>query len=215
MNKILLVTRPQHDETTNYLYYWSGQVIEEAKKRNFEVLDLKGTKANAKDFAGRLKKVNPGLLFFNGHGNSDSIAGHDDEILVSLDKNEKLLKDKIIYALSCSSAKNLGRSAIKNGAKSFIGYKEDFVFMSEDNKSTRPTEDKTAKLFFEPSNLVVTALIKGNSTLEAYNRSQEKFKQNLRKLLTSESPQEERTPIPLLMWDMSNQSCLGDNNAKV
>ena len=57
MNKILLITRPQHDETTNYLYFWAESVIEEAKKRNFEVLDLKGRKANAKDFVGRMKKV--------------------------------------------------------------------------------------------------------------------------------------------------------------
>jgi len=215
MNKILLITRPQHDETTNYLYFWAESVIEEAKKRNFEVLDLKGRKANAKDFVGRMKKVKPSLLFLNGHGDYDSIAGHNNEILLSLDRNENLLKDKIIYALSCSSAKNLGKSAVKNGARSFIGYKEDFVFMSEENKSTRPAEDETAKLFFEPSNLVVTTLIKGNPTLEAYNRSQEKFKRNLRKLMTSESPQEDRTPIPLLMWDMFNQCCLGDNNAKV
>lgn len=215
MSKILLVTRPRYDETTNYLYFWAEPVIGKARKRNFEVLDLKEAKANAKDFAGRMKKVKPNLLFLNGHGNSESIAGHNNEILISLDKNKKLLGDKIIYALACSSAKKLGKSAVKNGAKCFIGYKEDFVFMHEENKSTRPIEDETAKLFFQPSNLVVTTLIKGNSTLEAYNRSQEEFKRNLRKLLTSESPQKDRTPIPLLMWDMFNQSCLGDNNAKV
>jgi len=215
MSKTLLVTRPQHDETTNYLCFWAEPVIEEARKRNFKVLDLKGAKANAEDFSGRMKKIKPSLLFLNGHGNSDSITGHEDEELVSTNKNKGLLMDKIIYALSCSSAKNLGKFAVKNGTKSFVGYKEDFVFMSEENKSTRPIKDETAKLFFEPSNLVVTTLIKGNSTLEAYNRSQDKFKQNIRKLITSESPQEDRSPIPLLMWDMANQSCLGDNNTKV
>jgi len=211
----ILVTRPRHDETTNYLYYWAKLVIEEAEKRNFKVLDLDEQKANLKDFSGRIKKVNPDLIFLNGHGSPTAIAGHNDEILVSVDKNESLLNDKITYALSCSSAKKLGQSSVKKGAKSFIGYKEDFIFMHEKDKSTRPTEDETAKLFLEPSNLLVTTLIKGNTSKEAFDRSQKEFNHNLRNLMTSESPQEDRSSIPWLYWDMIHQVCLGNAEAKI
>ena len=208
MNKILLVTRPQYDETTNYLYYFAEQVINEAQKRNFKILDLAGEKANCKDFSGRIRKINPDLIFFNGHGSPTSIAGHNDEILMSVDKNVSLLNNKIVYALSCGSAKKLGQCAIDNGARSFIGYKENFIFMHERDKSAKPLQDKTARLFFEPSNLVVTTLIKDNTPKDAFNRSQKKFKYNLRKLITSESPQEDRSSIPWLYWDMIHQVCL-------
>ena len=210
MNKTLLVTRSRHDEATNYLYYFAEQVIREAQQRNFKILDLVDKKANYNDFSGRIRKTEPDLIFLNGHGSPTSIAGYNDEILISVDKNISLLKNKITYALSCSSAKKLGKYAIKNGAKSFIGYKENFIFMHEQDKSTRPTEDKTAKLFFEPSNLIVTTLIKGNTPKEAFNRSQKEFKNNLRKLMTSESPQGNKSSIPWLYWDMIHQVCLCD-----
>jgi len=211
----ILVTRPRHDETTDYLFHWAQLVIDEAESRGFKVLDLDGEKANLKDFSGRIKKVNPDLIFLNGHGSPTAIAGHNDETLVSVGKNESLLCNKITYALSCSSAKKLGQSSVEKGAKSFIGYKENFIFMHEKDKSTRPIEDDTARLFLEPSNLLVAALIKGNTSKEAFKRSQKEFSHNLRKLMTSESPQEDRSSIPWLYWDMIHQVCLGNDAAKL
>lgn len=215
MNDVLLITRPRHDETTNYLYYWAEQVIKEAKKKNFNVIDLKEVKANSKDFSGRMKKIKPDLVFLNGHGSPDDVTGHNNEVLVSINKNEDLLKDKIVYALSCSSAKNLGKSSVAKGAKCFIGYEEDFVFLHEKDKTTMPDKDKTAELFLEPSNLVMKTLIKGNSAGESSKRSKDEFKRNIRKLLASESPQEDKSSVQWLYWDMLSQVCLGDTEAKL
>lgn len=215
MSNTLLVTRPRHDETTNYLYYFAKEIIREAEKKNFKIIDLEGPKANAHDFSGRINKTNPNLIFLNGHGNYATITGHDNEPLLSLNHNESLLSDKITYALSCSSAKELGNSAVANGAKCFIGYDEDFVFLHEVDKVTKPLEDETASLFLEPSNLIMTTLIKGNSTKSAHKRSKEKFNHNLRKIMTSESPQEDNSSIPWLYWDMTHQVCLGDGSAKL
>lgn len=215
MTNTLLVTRPRHDEATNYLYYFAQVVIEEAKKRNFKVIDLKGDKANFIDFSGRMVKVNPDVVFFNGHGSPDAITGHDREVLVDIGKKETILIDKIIYALSCSSAKNLGKYLVENGTKSFIGYSEDFMFLYEKDKSTRPLEDKTAGLFLEPSNLVMTTLIKGNTSQEAFERSKKEFKRNLRKIMASESPQDDKSPARLLYWDMIHLTHLGDGEAKL
>jgi len=215
MNNDFLLTRPRHDETTNYLYYWAELVVKEAKKRNFKIIDLTGKRANSDDFSGRVKKVNPSIIFFNGHGNPNVITGHNNEILIEVNKNDILLKDKIVYAISCSSAKNLGRSSIEKGTKSFIGYNEDFVFMHEKDKITKPAKDNTAKLFLEPSNLVMMALLKGNCAGDSSKRSKNEFKRNIRKLLASDSPQEDKSPIQWLYWDMLSQVCLGDGEAKL
>jgi hypothetical protein len=51
MNNVLLATRPNHDEATNYLHYWAKKIIVEAEKKNFIVIDLGGKKANLKDFS--------------------------------------------------------------------------------------------------------------------------------------------------------------------
>jgi len=41
MNRILLITRPDHDVTTRYLSAWSKEIIELADKKNIQVMDLK------------------------------------------------------------------------------------------------------------------------------------------------------------------------------
>jgi len=41
MNKILLITRPKHDITVRYLFYWAKKIIELAKNKGISILDLK------------------------------------------------------------------------------------------------------------------------------------------------------------------------------
>lgn len=104
LNSAILVTRPNHDLGTNYLFYWSGLVIKNTY--GFKVLDLSKRKANKKNFISYIKKHKPILVFLNGHGTQDTITGYDNEILVKSGKNERLLAKKIVYARSCDAAKN-------------------------------------------------------------------------------------------------------------
>ena len=134
LGSTVIVTRPNHDVTTNYLYFWNKAVLEEAKARNLNVIDLPGSKANRADFSGRVKKTKPKLFILNGHGSETSITGHDNKPLIVKGENEDLLSEGIAYALSCKSANKLGAAAVKAGAKAYIGYSDDFVFViSEKN----------------------------------------------------------------------------------
>ncbi|MBU4022841.1 hypothetical protein KJ591_00555, partial [Patescibacteria group bacterium] len=152
MNKTLLITRPKHDTTVHYLFYWSKKIIELAQEKSIKVWDLKGKRANRKEIEGVLKKREPSLVFFNGHGDDDRIAGHNDEALLVAGENEELLISKIVYALSCRSGKKLGYESVKKGALGYIGYDEDFIFFIDQNKMSNPLMDKTAELFLEASN---------------------------------------------------------------
>lgn len=87
----MLITRPNHDMTTNYLYYWSQKLIDFATRRSIWVVDLAKKRANAKEFASVVKKVRPPLIVINGHGNSSMVTGYDDEPLVIAGKNDGLL----------------------------------------------------------------------------------------------------------------------------
>ena len=57
--------------------------------------------------------------------------------------------------------------------------------------------------------------MKGHSTEEATEKSKSLFKQNLRKLMTSESPQEDKTAVTWLYWDMIHLECLGNGLATI
>jgi hypothetical protein len=211
----MLVTRPNHDVTTNYLYLWSRAVIDCAKKFNKTIIDLVGKRANNKEFNSIVKKTNPDLLFLNGHGDEETITGFDNEPLISLSENIEILKGKIIFARSCKSAKKLGKEAVKNGCKAYLGYDDDFVFMADDDFILRPLMDKIAEMFLKPSNQVVISMIKGNTAGEADIKSKELFKKNAQRLMTSTAPKDQKDLIPYLLWDYNHQVCLGDTKAKI
>lgn len=75
-----------------------------------------------------INKTKPELIVLNGHGDADLITGQDNEILIKTGENEGLLTGKIIYALSCRTAKILGPKSIEKKTKCYLGYTEDFVF---------------------------------------------------------------------------------------
>lgn len=168
MNRSLLVTRPNHDLTTSYLYHWTSKIITFAQSKLFTVVDLKGAKASRKEFMSRLTKVNCRLVFFNGHGKEEAVAGYNNEILVASNDNVECLSGRIVFARCCSAAKILGPRSLDVGTEAFLGYTEPFVFMYDLRVTSRPLFDETAGLFLEPSNLVVTTLIKGHSASEAH-----------------------------------------------
>ncbi len=215
MNQLLLLTRPNYDPATNYLFYWSVPVIELAKQKSLKTIDLSGKKANRADFTGRVEKLAPSFIFLNGHGGEAMVMGQDDEVLVSVGDNEDLLKGRIVFARSCSSAKELGPRSVSVGARAFIGYEEPFAFVTDPQTSARPRSDETAKLFLEPSNQVAATLIKGRTCGEAHERGKEGFRRGIRKLLTSKAIGEDTLSLRFLLWDMNHQVCLGDSDATI
>jgi hypothetical protein len=210
MSKILLITRPRHDPTTHYLFYWAKIIIDLAKKKGFKILDLKKKRATKKEFTSIMPRKQSCFVFLNGHGDVDRVEGHDDEILVRVGENEELLEFKIVYALSCKSGKELGVASIEKGGEAYIGYDDDFIFWHDPDKTARPLADTTAGLFLEPSNYVATSLLKGHTVKDSCNRSKGLFMRNIHKLLTSRSSSEF---VPYLLWDMRHQVCRGNEDA--
>lgn len=186
-----------------------------AEKKNIQVLDLKRDRANLKELKSRILKMKPSLIILNGHGDERSVMGYDNKILIKVELNEGLLKNKIVYAVSCRSAKKLGPKSIQAGASVYIGYTGDFIFCHDVHKVTHPLDDIIAKLFLEPSNQVSVSLIKGNMAEGAYKRSQGFFLRNIQKLLSSQGSMESNQYAKYLWWDMKHQVCLGDGEARM
>ena len=172
MNKFtILITQPNFDKTTRYVSVWSEEVEGFSNSRGHKTITLKGKRANKEEFESVVQKIEPQLIMFNGHGNDNQIDGQGNEILLESESDQSIMRDRIIYALSCSAAKFLGHICIDKGTKVFIGYKEDYIFIHNYLKISRPREDKRAELFFGPSNLIPISLIKGNSVTESFEKS--------------------------------------------
>jgi hypothetical protein len=173
----ILITRVEDDEITRYCNKWlEVKIIPEARKRGFNVIDLPEKKARKKNVENVLKKMFPSLVLFHGHGQDSAIGGYNQEILIHSDENAHLLKDKIIHSFTCNSASILGVIAVKkHNTKTFIGYKNPFIALTDDYKTSRPLEDEIAKAFLDPPMKVNEALIKGNTTGEAFKKSQDLY----------------------------------------
>lgn len=213
MVKTLLITRPNHDPTTDYLCRWSKLIIAKAREKNFVVLDLYGVKATRTTFLSYIQSNKPTLVILNGHGSSKTVSGYNDESLLSTDDSCDNLIGKVIYARSCNCGNELGRYLIHNDVKVFIGYKSKFIFFRDTTFTTRPLADPIAKLFLEPSNLVAMTLIKGHTAVDAHNRSRRAMGKAVRKLLSSEASTEERLFASMLWSNMQGQILLGDPEA--
>lgn len=214
MEKSLLITRPEHDLTTRYVSKWSEKVIEEANDKRVKVIDLKREKANKDRVLGILKKkANLRMLVvLNGHGNDTTVMGHNNEPLITKD-NAEALAAKLVFARSCQSAKVLGKAAVAKGSIAYLGYQENFIFLIDEDKISKPLEDAKAALFLEPSNHVIISLLKGHSASDADNRSKNLFRKNLERVLAGKASSEDRYAARYLYWDMINQVCLGDGTA--
>lgn len=214
--KTVLVTRPNHDPTVNYLYFFAGEVIEEAKKKNFHVLDLKGEKATRDNFESYIKSKHPNFIFLNGHGSDEVVVGQNNEPLLICGENKNLTQCTVVYSLSCQTGAKLGPSLVENGkAKAFIGYRRNFTFIRNHDYETKPLRDKLASFFLKPSNLVATTLIKNHSVTDAHERSQRSMRQSLHFMLSSKASYEEKQSAPYLSSNIKYQVVLGNKNAVI
>jgi hypothetical protein len=211
---VILITRPNYDPGTNYLFYWSKSVIDFADRRKVKVLDLSGEKANKKDFVSYIRKHNPKFVFFNGHGNERSVMRQDDMVLADL-KDSPIFLGAIIYARSCEAAQKLGPQCVIDGALAFIGYTKKFTVGYTPEKVTRPLEDPVAKLFLEPSNLIPVSVLKGNSVQSAHLKSQKAMFKNLMFMLSSAASNLQKDSASYLWRNMKYQTVCGDKNAKI
>lgn len=215
MNNILLLTRPNHDNLTNYLFFWCQPIIEIAQRKRFSIHDLSKKKANKKELEGHLRARKVGLVFFNGHGNEETIAGYADEPLIQLGNNEDILNGTIVYIRSCQVMQKLGDSVVAKGARACIGYRRKFWVYMSTNYVTHPMDDPYAKSFLEPSNLVVSTLLKGNTVEEALKRSQQAMRKNRMRMLSTAGTNGERAMAFALGVNIRGQTLGGDPQAKL
>lgn len=209
---MLLVTRPEYELPTRFVSAWAQEVIDVAKSKSVDVIELPPSRSNRATLESYLLKQKPRLVMFNGHGSEDAIYGQDDEALITAGQNEYLLKSKIVYAVACDSGKTLAIAAVQSGASAYIGYERVFVFTASQEFSHRPLEDKRAARFFKASNQVMISLLKGHNVVSSVEKAKNMFSDAYKKLLTSTADPDDKMDAQLLWWNERNLVALGDGS---
>ncbi|MCM8802847.1 MAG: hypothetical protein NC827_06025 [Candidatus Omnitrophica bacterium] len=164
---IVLLTAPKFDEATEYSNKWALKIREKLIEKNITFIYLGGQEIKRIDFENSTKQCDT-IIFYN-HGSEDAWYGNKNEKICDLD-NVNILKNKYVYTVSCLSAKKLGVEAFKNGSIVFIGYKETFVFSTEEEE-----------LFEDSANYGIMLIIEGYDWKEAFIKMKERYNENIRK----------------------------------
>lgn len=210
-----LVTRADHDDMTHYLFVWTGEVIDFAKRKGFKVIDLARERATRAQFVSVVSDKDPKFILFNGHGKPERITGQDGENVVVLGENHDILKSRIIYARSCWAAQGLGKKCEEMSEDGcFIGYSMTYIFIADNNCMSRPLKDELARPFMESSNIIPISILKGNSTKEAMGKSEKKMRECIEFFESSGMPGHADVSF-FLKWNLDNQTICGNPEASL
>ena len=183
----MIIIRTKHDIQTTYLYYYSEELIKEAKNKGFKIAQIEGEDISEANLRSRINNRKPKFIFFNGHGNNTSLFNNKKKEFINT-KSADVFSDTVTYTIACSCLEGLGAAAVEKGCNAFIGYKKPFWIARHHKSESRPLEDEVAKPIIECSNVVVKSLIKGNTVNESIRKSHEKATDNILKLIYSKEP---------------------------
>src|SRR3989344_4374044 len=168
----IIIGRCSCDSVVKYPFYWCEELIKEASKIGYNVVDLKNENFIKDKFLKQIETHNPNFVFLNGHGDEYTAMGYQRAPVLMANKNDHLLKGKVAHIISCFTAKFLAQSAMDKGCRGYIGYKDYFSiwFIEED-----PKKDIVSTMFQEAVNSASKVLINGGSVKDAFNKSQETY----------------------------------------
>lgn len=215
MVKQFLITRPQHDKETSYLYSFSKAIVAIAKEdKQIRLTELAGNRANRENVEASFLTSDKTLAFFNGHGDEMIVFGHNDKPVLD-QSNASLTKNKIVYALACSSLVGLGKLAIKEGARAYVGYEDEFMWVGDPSRSASPDKDKNSVPFRRACHFLIHSLMGGLAVKEVIKRTRKEYKKLIRSYGTSgDDPFGDAQAIGFaLSWNMTCLDAVGDPNA--
>lgn len=141
-----------------------------------------------------------------GHGTPDTFFGQGNQVLMNTDSIPNV-KGKIVFLISCEVGEKLGPAMIEQGAKSFIGFKQDLVWILNASKVMTPWEDKTGALILKPMVDAVNTILDGKTTSEA-------FYGMLEQLTFNQTQTEDEIVKAALQFNADNAVMLGDPEAR-
>ena len=144
-----------------------------------------------------------------GHGDVDAFTGQNEATILEVGKYDpKEVRGKVIKLISCQTGVELGPDLIRNGALSFAGYKDDYLWVMDAGLASTPWADKMAATSLMPVIDGLNALLDGKTTKEAFDIELEGYTRNA-------EAEEDELIKACLEFNRDNAILLGDKSARV
>jgi len=149
------------------------------------------------------------IIIGMGHGSVDAFTGQNEAVILEVGKySPREVEGKVIKLLSCQTGVLLGPDLIKNGAQSFMGYLDDYVWICDSDLASTPWSDELAATSLMPVVDGLNALLDGKTAKEA-------FEVELEGYLRNASVEENELLRSCLEFNHDNAVLLGDENARI
>jgi len=144
-----------------------------------------------------------------GHGDPDAFTGQNEAVILEVGKyNPGEVRGKVIKLVSCQTGVRLGPDLIRNGALSFAGYTDDYLWIVDADKATMPWADDMAATCLMPVVDSINALLDGRTAREAINVE-------LNGYLRNAEQEEDELIKACIEFNHDNAILLGDPEARI
>ena len=86
---------------------------------------------------------------------------------------------------------------------------------TDTQREANPAKDHIVESFLRPATKVSISLLDGKTAQESSNRSKEDFKKELKRFITGNAIDGADRIAAALLWDMTNQVVLGNEEARI
>ena len=212
----MAIVRPRMKDKrdpTHITYQWGGDIIRYALDHGVDVLDITDPWAEYQNITPLLTQHRHDLLVYTGHGCNNYLATRDGCSFTNgvpenvcaqqcnKSPNLNLLKNVIVVTFSCHSASQLGKCAIKYGARAYVGFTDYMMFTTDSVGSENVFRDALLPM--------ATELIDGRTAGEAVGDTKA-----ILYAATKQWKPVKFMAIPL-MWNHEYMEVLGDMSARL
>jgi hypothetical protein len=148
------------------------------------------------------------LLVGAGHGSPSLFCGHNNQVLLSANALPSSIKQKVIFLVSCETGQELGPALVAAGAQSYIGFKEDLVWILDGDKWPVPWSDKLGGLTMKPIVACMNSILDGNTVQTAFDTM-------LAGMQESIDQTDDELVKASLQYNLKNAVLLGDGGTKI
>ncbi len=157
----------------------------------------------------RLTAPQSDVIIGVGHGDVDAFSGQNEALILEVGRYDpKEITGKVIKLIACQTGVKLGPDLIRNGAASFAGYSDDYLWIMDADLVSTPWADKMAATSLMPVIDGLNALLDGKTSKEAFDIELEGYRRN------AEAEQDELMRA-LVEFNRDNAVLLGNPGARV
>jgi len=176
----ILCLVPDSDESSKYghFFFFHYKIPELIEQAGYDPVVLDGNGASFRAFREAMLTHNPPIIFtVGGHGAANLLSMQNKEPLIAIPGvakelsptkkiivekgNDKVLRKRSVYTISCHVSRRLGRKAVEDGACVFAGYRRSFIWLVSVGEQMK--DDVKAGTFFDCGFDYMRCLLRGST----------------------------------------------------